>query len=476
MSTSASNPNRARSRLQQYGWPAGGLIVLLSLAGAAWVTAGQWWPVVAARWQATTVALPVEPHDEHAHEDEDPNRIEISPQAQQNIGLELGQLTRRDFHRTLTLPAMLAEQPGRSHIVVTTHFTGIVTKIYVAQGQTVKAGQPLFDLRLTHEEVIQSQTDLLKTAQEIEILDREIARIEQLAKEGGIAGKTLIDRKVERERHQAAFVAQKQAMLLHEMTEEQISQVLRTKELIGSITLTALGDEGMVENPEQIVLQVHDLAVMLGQHIEAGTTLAVLSDHSQLLVEGEAFEQDLPALSRALAEDWPLELLPAAATAEPRVTSSPTTPPTGTTSVELLYLADKIDPAARTFHFYARLPNVVARDAIGHDGRRYVQWRYRPGERLRVAVPVERWPARLFVPLAAVAQDGVETYVFRYQGGAFVRTPVHVEYRDERFAVLANDDAIREGQVIAMSGGQQLQFALANKASGGVDPHAGHNH
>jgi membrane fusion protein, heavy metal efflux system len=119
----------------------------------------------------------------------------------------------------------------------------------------------------------------------------------------------------------------------------------------------------------------------------------------------------------------------------------------------------------------------MVRDAIGPDGRRYVQWRFRPGERLRVSAPVERWTSRLFVPLAAVAQDGVESYVFVYQGGAFVRTPVRIEYRDERHAVLADDkDSVKAGQIVAMSAAQQLQFALANKAGGGVDPHAGHNH
>ena len=452
------------TRLQQAAWPLGGILVLLTLGGAAWLTADRWWPGVAARlgWSApASVVQPAEGPDNHAGEHSD--HVVISPQAQQNIGLKLGQLERRDFDRQVTLPAMVAEQPGRSHIAVTTHFTGIITKLYVAQGQAVSVGQPLFDLRLTHEELIQSQTDLLKTAQEIELLDREIARIEKLTAEGGLAGKTLLDRKYERERLQAAMVAQRQALLLHEMTDEQLEQVLKTKQLIGSLTITALADEGMVEDPKSVVLQVHELKVTLGQHIMAGDTLAVLSDHSRLLVEGEAFEHDAAALSRAMKEGWPLSLLPSGTDGKPE-------------QVKLLYLADTIDPAARTFHFYAELPNRLVHDAPGPDSRRYVQWKFRPGERLRVQVPVERWPSRLVVPVSAIAQDGIETYLFRYVHDEFVRTSVHVEYRDEQFAVLADDKAIREGQVIAMTAAQQVQFALANQAGGGIDPHAGHNH
>jgi multidrug efflux pump subunit AcrA (membrane-fusion protein) len=441
-------------RWRSFAWALTGLAVV---AGVAWLIATRWPDLLRRGPAAPPVATP-----HNAQPAAEVNRVSISPLAQKNIGLELGQIERRDFDRSITLPAIVAEQPGRSNIVVTTHFTGIVTKLHITQGQAVTVGQPLFDLRLTHEELIQSQTDLLKTAQEMEILDREIARIQQLVAEGGIANKTLVDRKYERERHAAALVAQKQALLLHEMTEEQIAQVLKSKELLGSLTITALADEGMVAAPEQAVLLVHELKVTLGQHIAAGDTLAILSDHSRLQVEGEAFEQDAPALAKAMRDSWSIKLL--SATGEPDE------------EAQLLYIDDQIDPDSRTFHFYAALPNRLVHDANGPDGRRYVQWKHRPGERLRVLAPVERWPKRLVVPLAALAQDGVETYVFRYVGGEFVRTGVHVEYQDEQFAVLADDPAIREGQVIAMTAAQQVQFALANQAGSGVDPHPGHSH
>lgn len=463
------------SQVRQYGWSLGGLLVLVSLAGSAWYTAGLWWPILAER--LTGYVQPAEPSptdDEHA--DGHTDHVVISPQAQKNIGLALGQIQLRDFEQAIILPAMVAERPGRSHIVVTTHFTGIVTKIYVAQGQAVKVGQPLFDLRLTHEELIQSQTELLKTVQEIELVDREIARIEKLAMEGAIPSKTLLDRKYERERSQARLHAQRQSLLLHEMTDEQIDEVLKTKQLLGSLTILALADEGMIQDPESVVLQVHELKITLGQHINAGDTLAVLTDYSQLLVEGEAFEQDMPVLSQVVREGWSVELLPATGQTSRQSGRPADREVRANQAVKLLYLADQINPSSRTFHFYAALDNEIVHDAIGRDGRRYVQWRHRPGERLRVRAPVERWPQKLVVPLSATAQDGVETYVFRYVGGEFQRLPVQVEYRDEEFAVLADDGSVRQGMVIAMTAAQQVQFALANQSGAAVDPHAGHQH
>jgi multidrug efflux pump subunit AcrA (membrane-fusion protein) len=459
-----------RPQVRQAGW-IGAFVALQFLLAAGWTTAGWWWPEIAQRL-GLAAAPPLAPTGE---QDEHTDHVVISPEAHKSIGLVLGQIERRDFDRTITLPAIVAEQPGRSHIVVTTHFTGIITKLYVAQGQAVSVGQPLFDLRLTHEELIQSQTDLLKTAQEIEILDREIARIEPLAREGGIAAKTLLERKYERDRHQAAFVAQRQALLLHEMNEEQIATVLKTKQLLGSLTITALADEGMVEDPASVVLQVHQLNVTLGQHIDAGATLATLSDHARLLVEGEAFEQDGPALRQAIQQSWPLTLLPAAQSVQ-LVPAAETPAEREEQQLKLLYLSDTIDATSRTFHFYAGLDNRLVLDRTGPDARRYVQWQFRPGERLRVEVPVEKWTKRLVVPLSAIARDGVESYVFRYVKGEFQRTPVHVEHLGERYAVLGDGSGIREGQVIAMTAAQQVQFALAAQAGAGADPHAGHNH
>ena len=95
---------------------------------------------------------------------------------------------------------------------------------------------------------------------------------------------------------------------------------------------------------------------------------------------------------------------------------------------------------------------------------------------MQLDVPVEKWPDRIVLPVDAVAQDGAETYVFVPNGDHFDRRPVHVEYRDRSSVVIANDGTLFPGDIVAISGAQQLQLALKNKSSGGIDPHAGHNH
>ena len=80
------------------------------------------------------------------------------------------------------------------------------------------------------------------------------------------------------------------------------------------------------------------------------------------------------------------------------------------------------------------------------------------------------------LPINAVVDEGVESYVYVQNGKKFQRTPVHVEYRDQEWAVVANDGSLFLDDVVAAKGAYQLHLALKNKAGGGVDPHAGHSH
>jgi hypothetical protein len=67
-------------------------------------------------------------------------------------------------------------------------------------------------------------------------------------------------------------------------------------------------------------------------------------------------------------------------------------------------------------------------------------------------------------------------YVYRQNGKQFERVPVHVEYRDRKSVVIANDGTLFPGDVVAANGAYQIHLALKNKSGGAIDPHAGHTH
>ena len=49
------------------------------------------------------------------------------------------------------------------------------------------------------------------------------------------------------------------------------------------------------------------------------------------------------------------------------------------------------------------LPNALLRDMTSDDGHRFISWRYKPGQRVQLTVPVEQWKERIVLPVDAVA-------------------------------------------------------------------------
>lgn len=417
-------------------------------------------------------------HDDHEHDDHehaskdhkghDPaNSLELSVQARGNIGLTLMKVQLRPFEKTITVPGIVVERTGRTMVNVTAPMTGVITRIAAIQGEAVEVGQPLFELRLSHEELVQAQADYLRTAEELDVIEREIVRIEKFTESGTIPGKTLIERNYEKQKAEAVLHAQSQALLLHGLTEEQVRDILARRKLLEklSVTAPALQEQPNAEAAEGL-LQVHQLKVEQGQHVVTGETLCVLVNHAQLYIEASAFEQDSQAVSLA-------------AEAGQRVTAvleANATPPESSEGLQILYVADQVDMESRAFHFYVVLPNQLLGRPRAVNGHQFISWRFKPGQRMRVRVPVERWEDRIVLPVEAIASEGAESYVFQANGDHFDRRPVRVEYRDESWAVIANDGSLFPGDVVAETGAHQLQTAMKNKSGGAIDPHAGHNH
>ncbi|MBI1904610.1 MAG: efflux RND transporter periplasmic adaptor subunit [Planctomycetia bacterium] len=450
------------------------LVVAGVVVGVAVPTRARWLPK-AQEWLGRAVAL-VKPspgrdaktdeaRDEHAghdHAHDDQNTIELSLQAAKNIGLKTEVVKPRAFERTITVPAVIVERPGRSQIAVGAPLTGVVTQIFAVEGEAVAPGQKLFELRLSHEELVSSQAEFLQLAAEMDVVDLEIKRLEDLG-DKVIPGTLLIAQKYEKQKKQALFDARREGLLLHGLTEEQADQVYKTRKPLRTMTVLAPPlQDGEGHAAYEHLFHVQKLNVRQGEQAEVGAPLSILADHCELFLEGKAFEDDAPRLIEAAREHRPLNVrLPGAK-------------PGGEEQVRILFLSDTVEVDSREFHFYMNLPNTIVQETR-RDDRRYIAWKYRPGQRMEVLVPVERWEDRVVLPLDAVVDDGAESYVFAQNGKHFDRLPVHVEYRDTQWAVIEND-GILEGSMVAVSGAYQLHVALKNKAGGGIDPHAGHQH
>jgi cobalt-zinc-cadmium efflux system membrane fusion protein len=315
--------------------------------------------------------------------------------------------------------------------------------------------------------LVQAQSEFLRSAEELDVVLREIKRLESVGISGAIPGKRKLEREYEQQKIEAALNAQKQSLLLHGLTEEQVKSILDTRTLVADITVFTPEHpkNGYAVAPTH-PFTVRTLQVKAGQYVGAGAPLCLLMDYAELYMQGRAFEQDADVLLRAMREDWEIN-----ATAENNRERSE-----AIKGLKIVYVDHEIDPESRALNFYVGLPNDIVRESKTADGHQILTWRYRPGQRVQLRVPVEQWPDRIVLPLDAVVTEGAEYYVFRQNGDHFDRVPVQVEYRDQFWTVIANDGSVFPGDTVATSSAHQLQMALKNKTGGGVDPHAGHNH
>lgn len=460
-----------RPRTERWLLAAVGAISVLAIV-AAFFTRDRWLPLLQPGQRSDvqgSESASVDPHEGHDHAHAGHNEgasIELSDRGLKNIGFEPFAITPSNYARRLTLPAIVVEQPGNSQVHITSPLTGIIEKIFVAPGEAVDVGEPLFQIRLTHEELVAAQREFLETIAKLGIVEREITRLTGLG-EGVIAGKRILEQEYEQDRLQATLDAAKQAMLLHGLTAEQVAEVGRSGQLFREITIRVPEHGDAKEVCESLHLfTVQRLGVARGEQVEVGRELAMLTDHCELLIEAIAFEDDAAAIRRAAESS-----LPVTAAQLDRSQSEGSS-----AELKVLYVAGEIDPESRAFKIYVKLPNRIVLDKTMPSGKRFLEWAYKPGQRMELRVPVETWENQIVVPTTAVVDEGAEAYVYRQNGDHFDQLPVHIRYRDQNAVVLANDGALFPGDVIAGDGAFQMHLALKNQSGGAIDPHAGHNH
>ncbi len=481
-------------------------VVLIPIGLLLWTSQEQWLPVVKNWTQPgnanSTQNMDLDKTDAHSGEDahghdhaghDEADSLELSDQARKNIGLtpdKLIPVKLQSFTRTISIPAIVVERPGKTRLTIVAPMTGIVTNVNVTSGEAVQAGRELFKIRLTHEDLVQAQTAYLKTLGELDVENKEIARIQVITNRGVIAGKVLLEREYAKEKLEAILKAQREALLLHGFSNAQVDQIVKTRHLIKShqIYVPDLNDQsGEVQLPNHQIRRVsvnpsttkapkkvplnkqfivQAMNVDKGDFVQAGDTLCVLADYSDLYLKGQAFEQEADEITRCMVKKWSVQAIQEANDKKKKVIDN----------LKIDYLDNQIETDARTFSVFVNLPNKIHNDIIRKNGIRFITWQFKPGQRMQLRIPVETWEKQIVLPVEAIASEGAEHFVFQENGDHLDRRPVHVLYQDQLWAVIENDGSIFPGDKIALAGAHQLQMALKNKAGGGADPHAGHTH
>ncbi len=501
-----------RPRLSKLPWSAIKTTLTLFVIFVGAVAFFRWWPNVSNQIDQILASNRNEAPDPNGgHEGHDhatahqahstAETLELSPQARMNLGLTpefLRPIELSTYRRSITVPAVIVAKPGRSSIVVSSPLNGVVTHVHAVTGEAVMSGDLLLEVRLTYEDLVETQTDYLKTISELEVENREIQRLEQATQSGAVSGKLLLERRYAKEKLEAFAKSQKEALRMHGLSDRQVEEIGSNGKLLRDLQIVAPEVDTHEHHEElrlsqfliktvafdpslppgtappasksehghaQTPLVVDDLRVHKGQAINAGEMLCSLSDYSQLFIEGKAFENDIGAIAETANRGWSVDAVVSDATGNEFIRG-----------LKLVFVANSIDPESRTLSLFVELPNEVMRDVTNDEGQRFLSWKYRLGQRLEIRVPVEQWEDQIVVPVDAVAKEGADWFVFQQNGKVFTRVPVHVRYRDQNTVVIANDGSIFPGDVVAQKAAHQMQMAMKNKSGGAVDPHAGHNH
>ncbi len=406
-------------------------------------------------------------HRRDTHAADSATSLTLSPQAMKNVRLTLATVRKRVYERTVTMPAVVVDRPGKTKQQVVAPLSGVVTKIFAAPGEALKPGQKLFELHLMHEELVQSQTAFLRNAGAMDVTQKEIDRLKPASERGIVAGKTLLKLQYEMSKLQATQQAQRQLLLLHGLSTGDVDDILRNRKLKPGLSVTVPARPAVLgQQATATPLILQQLNIEQGQHVEAGERLCVFADYSKLLIEGMAFEQDVDHLHKVIQNGWTLSAIRQRHdNSDERITG-----------LRILYLSGNVDTESRTLHFYVELPNRrVEMVGTADVPQRFIQWQFKLGQRISVEIPVARWPDSLVLPTDAVIREGAESYVFQQNGERFERLEVHELHRDRNWIVIADDGSLFEGDIVVISGAYQMQLALKNQ-SGGIDPHAGHSH
>lgn len=397
-----------------------------------------------------------------------PGKIIVNEQAQTNLSLTAKPLKAQTFWKTIPVPGMVVDRPGQSDRGVVAPASGVVSKVNRFPGDTVQPGDVLFTLKLLSESLFLTQTDLFKSTQDIALAQAQRKRLKDSG--GAVPEARLIEVDNQIIRIEVAVKAYRQELLNRGFAPDMIDGVAGGK-FVNEIAIVVPSRPVEAKTPTPVPslsastgptdpppgFEVQELKVDLGQQVQAGQTLCLLADHRKLAVEGRAFRDETPLLEKSVKEKWPVEVDfqedPAAGWGELKQ------------PFRIRHMANTIDPLNRTFAFLLPLENQSR--VVEDEGRTQTLWRFRPGQKVKLLVRVEKLDNVFVLPADAVAHDGPEAFVFTQNVNTFERMPVRVLLQDRQQVVLANDGSMPPGTYVVQGRAAQLnRMVKAGGASG----------
>lgn len=454
-----------------------GLVILaIAITVVAYATRSSWLPPTSPAHAA--------PESKNAEKRLD--RVILTMRAQENLGLSALPIELKGYEKTIQVPGMIVDQPGRSDRNVVTLVEGVVGAIYRFPGESVRPGDLLFTIAVSSTALNQTQLELLKATQDIKFAQAEIAR-----QMGVVAEAKLIELRNQIIRSEAAVKAAQHELRIRGVESRSFESIVKG-DFVEEIHIVAPARNRSERSPETDppTFEIQELKVELGQPVQAGQTLCLLATHQMLAIEGQVFRDETPQLEQAVKHGWPLEVEfgdqresqrdahsyvagtigisnPLGfgpwnmASLVQHAEFSGTFPPAQHFVIQRL--ANSMNPVTRTFAFFVPLHNQSR--VVERDGKTQLLWRYRPGQRVRLHIPISRLNNVFVLPAEAVARDGAEAFIFVQNANTYIRTSVRVLLHDRGKAIVADDGDLIEGTYVAQNCAAQLNRMVKSQSN-----------
>src|SRR5712691_5471834 len=293
--------------------------------------------------------------------------IVLSPEAVSRAGITTAPAEEVASQATIQLPGTVMADAYRE-VKVVPIVGGIVTKVHVELGTTVKRGAPL--VTLFSPELAEAQTKYLSMQAMLVADHQKLQRTQQLVAIGAASRQELEDITAVHASHATEVEAARQRLLLLGLSRAHVEALNNPSQIVSDVTV-----------PAPIVGVITGRAANLGQVASMGQELFVVTDLSQVWVIGDLYEQDFQTVH--VGSEAAL-----------------TTPayPTLTLRGRVSYIDPRVDAQTRTAKVRVEVPNADGRLRLGM----YVTLAFttRGGERAVV------------VPRAAVQTIGERHVVF----------------------------------------------------------------
>lgn len=397
------------------------------------------------------------------------------------------------------IPGRVIEKPGVSRRALTAPLGGVITHLNVVPGQAIESSDVLFTIRVTDEELITAQLNLLKTIARVDVIKTETTRLKPLTEKGLVQASRKRELDYESQQLRADKDRGLQELRLRGLSPQHIATILTSGQLVESLQVRIADADDKTVNQSYTVGEVN---VTIGGSVRRGDTLCHLAEHAELFIQGDAFENDVAAIDRVKDLNWGV-------TAEFGHTHETDHKHIETLDdLHVLYIASHVDSTTQTFHFFLPIKNDILKETVRDSGAVFRSWRFKPGQRVHLRIPVEKWDDQLKVPIAALVQEGPNAFVYRQHEHAhadepgahehvgsvehehvvataptkrvdeffveFEPVPVEVLHLDDRFAILATDGELHPGDTIALNNAYQLHLAMKLQQGRG-SPHE-HEH